>query len=327
MIQLERRALYNSLRMNWLNNPTASVEPWQVEDYRAQSTDALLKRLNNYDISIDRMGFAALAEDLDSPEELTDAIIPDSEEDPQIQDQVYLLVFELWRRIVPEKQSLSIFCDELDHQIFMYDQGDAAAIEGIQDILASLVTLLDDNTDEGSDPKEVFETICMGCANDIENFLYDFIAEQIDSRNDLYASELLDDFSEYVGQTLWFNFLQLRLHWTTDPESTRIPLVQMVSHAIKEPDLEFNLELLSFLAKAGERELFTKLVATTLTLLEFEEDFQDLLAICADYYHFLDLDHQELAVQEILKVRKLIPLGTPFQPKDPQAVRLLKIVT
>ena len=33
-MQIERRALYNLMRMNWQIDPSLPAEPWQVEDYR-----------------------------------------------------------------------------------------------------------------------------------------------------------------------------------------------------------------------------------------------------------------------------------------------------
>ena len=41
--------------------------------------------------------------------------------------------------------------------------------------------------DEGLPPEQAFQLISPYCANDIETFLYDFIAEQIDEDNESYA--------------------------------------------------------------------------------------------------------------------------------------------
>ncbi len=57
MNTIERRALYNLLRMNWINEPTLPVESWQVEDYRALSLPDLFGRLKDFNIQLERVSF------------------------------------------------------------------------------------------------------------------------------------------------------------------------------------------------------------------------------------------------------------------------------
>src|SRR5438128_2674617 len=116
-MQIERRALYNSLRLNWLQDPAISVEPWQVEDYRSFSIEKIFEQLKQKNIHLNKASFVALAENADTPEDLTDDLLADSDLDAAAQDYIYLHIFELWRTLIPEKTCLSIFCDELDHQI------------------------------------------------------------------------------------------------------------------------------------------------------------------------------------------------------------------
>jgi hypothetical protein len=113
-------ALYNLIRMNWLEDPTLPVEPWQVEDYRLLPDEEIYSRLEKLGISIDQARFIEYALHFTSPEEMTETLWVDEELDNF--DQAYLLIFELWRRFLPEKQSLSIFCDELDYLIDRYDE-------------------------------------------------------------------------------------------------------------------------------------------------------------------------------------------------------------
>ena len=250
-MDIERRALFNSLRMNWLENPHIRVYPWQVEDYRALSPEEIFTRLSKNDIYLDRIAFCALAETSDSPEELCDGLLKDMDLDRPEQDQIYLLVFELWRRFVNEKPCLSIFCDELDTQIFAYDHAQVIHPENIQDIIANLEVILDENTDAGANPVAVFETISHCCANDLEAFLYDYIAEQIDIHNYSYASDLLDGFGKYVKDTSWFDFLRARLLSYTDPESADVIIQKLAQDVKKQKDLDLGLEVLAFLAKGG----------------------------------------------------------------------------
>lgn len=323
---INRRALYNSLRMNWVLDPTIEVEGWQVEDYRAIPLDEILERLEDMNIRLDRGSFTAFAEDIDSPEDLTEALLQDSSIDIKQQDQVYLLIFELWRRLLPEKSCPSILCDELDHQIHLYDQEDPSSVEGMADMLANLQVILDENTDEGADPHEVFEVINSGCANDIESFLHDYISDQIDQENYSYATELLEGFSHYVLDTRWFILLHARLISVNNPEEANQIVKELINEKGKNQDLEFNLEALSFLVSIGNKETFTRLAKESTSLLQIEDDFQTLVSISADFYHRLDKEEIEKSLQNILIQRKAYDLQQAFDRKTPHFPEFLNIL-
>jgi hypothetical protein len=324
-MQIERRALYNSLRMNWLRDPKIAALPWQVEDYRILPVQTLFDRLQALEICLDRVSFLALSENVETPEDLTDDLVADSDVDAIKQDQIYLIIFELWRRLVPEKQNISIFCDELDHHIDLYDRGLTESSESIQDILANFAILLDENTDEGGSPNEAFLSLTNACAHDIETFLYDFIADQIDSKHESYASELLDDFSPYISDTKWFDLLKIRLLAISEaPHDGH--LMRRISHeAVENPDLEFNFEVLASLVQGGAPEVFRFFVNQSVPLLDSEEDFQDLLVICADYFHFLDREQKEQEVQSIIDKRSQIVLNKLINKSDPDIKQLVKL--
>ncbi len=324
-MQIERRALYNSLRMNWLWNPSLPVEQWQVENYRSFSIEMLFERLNKFQIVLDKANFLALVENAESPEDLTDDLLADSELDNETQDRIYLLIFELWRRLSPEKQSLSIFCDELDHQVFLFDNGQTTSIEDLQDAIANLEVILDENSDSGVDPATAFETLSSGCANDLETFLYDYISEQIDNENYSYASDLIEGFSEYVSDVRWFEFLRAQVTATTDSKAANDIIRSLVKKIAKNPDFEFAVEMLSFLSQSGERDVFQTLLKTSLPLAVSEEDFKEILTFSADYFARLDLDKEEHRIQKIIQSRQHILPQAKFNPKDPQVSELLKI--
>lgn len=325
-MQIERRALYNLMRLNWLHNPNMPVEPWQVEDYRTMPLETIFERLRFHDIEFEKGLFIDLAADYDSPEDFTDAVLAEFDADTVTQDQIYLLLFELWRRLLPEKPCLSVFCDELDHQIHLYDSGNSENTEEIQDVVANLQVILDENIDEGADPLEVFESICGGCANDVESFLYDYISDQIESDHLSYAADLLDGFNNYVSDVKWFDFLRAR-HIAFHDQSAANELVpQLIQDSKDTPDLEFNLELLSFLVQGGEKGIFVGLVRKTLPLLQTEGDFQDLLAICIDFFHRLDCEKEEDSLQKLLRKRSHLHLEGVVNSKDPQINELLHLL-
>jgi hypothetical protein len=312
--------------MNAMLDPQISLEPWQVEDYRVLSLESLFSRLKSFNIDLDKAHFIALGETFDSPEDIADSLLADGDADIAFQDQVYLLIFELWRRLLPENPSMSVFCDELDHQIYTYDNGEAESVEPIQDALSRLQDILEENVDQGAEQTEAFDYVSAGCANDLESFLYDFIAEQIDSEAYSYAQELLETFTPYVNDPKWFELLQVRTLAVTDEVEANRKLRNLVQEAFAEPDLEFNFEVLSFLVEEGEHDIFISVVKQSLNLIETEESFQELLTVCADYYHRLDKESQEAAVQMLLEERSGKPLQDPLPKQDPHLIALVKIL-
>lgn len=325
-MDIGRRALYNLIRMNWINDPTTPCERWQVEDYRALSISQLFHALQNLGIPWDSEMFYLYAQSVESPEELTDLLLKDTELEPPEQDRIYLLLFEVWRRLLPERVSLSLFSDELDHQIFMYDKGDLSAAESIQDAIANLQDLMDDNVDEGESHQAIFQMISGACANDLESFLYDYIAEQIDNGDTGYASELVEGFDPYIGSSMWFDLLKVRLLELEDPERSQEELRKLLAKAIREKELTFNLEVLAFVSQCGDKKDFNKMVRASVPLLSTEEDFQELLSICEDYYRCLDEDSKERAVQEILNSRSRFNLSKKISQKDSALEDLLNLI-
>ncbi len=325
-MEIQRKALYNLVRMNWLHDRSTACEPWQVEEYRELNLVQLMARLKKLGLPLDQQIFMAYTVDVDSPEELTDFLLDDADFEPEVQDQIYLHVFELWRRLLPEKMSLSLFCDELDHQIFLYDRGEAASGEAIQDALANLQIILDENVDEGGKPLEVFQSISEACANDLESFLYDFISEQVDGGNFSYAFELLEGFANYLKGSKWFELLNIRVQMNSDPEIAREELRKLLLKAAKEEDLEFNFELLATLSQYGDKGEFNKIIRKTVPLLEIEEDFQEVLQLCGDFYRCLDEDQKEQSVLEVLAKRAGVKPGAPLKKNDPDLSELLKVI-
>jgi hypothetical protein len=321
----ERKALYNLLRMNYLRDPMLEVEAWQVEDYRSLDQDELFARLEALGIVLDRESFSAYVDNSETPEELTDCLVSE-EMDVQTQDKIYLLIFELWRRLAPEHLAVSVFCDELDHLIYLYDRGELGDEEVMQDTLANLENILDQGADEGVDPIEVFATISASCANDLETFLYDFISEEVDSDNYDYASELIDSFYDYISDVKWFDFLRARVTGAGDMNAANEIIEQIWGETVDEPNLELNFEILSFMVQGGNQVLWLKIFKASLDLLEFEEDFKDILTICADYCKRIDQESSEQEILQIIERRKSIPIENEFTTKDSDAMLLLKIV-
>ena len=325
-MEVNRRTLYNSLRMNWILDPSIEVEPWQVEDYRILSLDQLFQRLKSHHLTLDKSSFLAFADNAETPEDFTESLLADSKADIKEQDQVYLIIFELWRRLLPEEICLSIFCDELDHQIYLHDNNQIKNDESIQDALANLQMFLDENVDAGTDPLVAFDYVNNACANDLENFLLDYTAEQIENGNHPYAAELIEGFSPYAHDLKWFELLRVRLLISNDRDEVHEMIQHLLEDAVEGKDLEFNLELLSFLVTDCDEKTFAQLIFQTISLLEIEEDFQSLVSIAMDFFHRLDREKEEDYLQAILNQRKHHDLEKNFNQKDPELTGFLKIL-
>ena len=324
-MQVEKRALYNSIRMNWFYDQSVKVENWQVEDYRKIAIEQLFERLLSYKFHLDKNSFGALADHADSPEEFAEQLVADSELSAEEQDQVYLILFELWRRLLPERLSLSVFCDELDHRIFLYDSGQLANPESIADILANLKVILDENVDDGVPPQEAFQSLSTGCANDLESFIYDFISEQLDNDNDLYAAELVESFYEYMSDLKWFDFLKVRILSNTDFEGSLNVLNELIQNKKYQHDLELGFEMLSFLVQSEDKKLFSQIVKKTIPLIETEDDFQDILSLCIDFFRNYEDEKSENQLQKILNKRSKYRLQAKFSSSDLDRKEFLKI--
>lgn len=327
MSDIERRALYNLLRMNWLSEPTLKVDAWQVEDYRLLPIAILFDRLKEFNIRLDRISFTGFAHECDSPEDLADHLVGDRDFSPAQEDQVYLIVFELWRRLVSEKPSFSIICNELDYQINLYDEHQLSDPLALQNAITKFAQMLDENADEGIPLKDVLNVISNYCANDIETFLYDFISEQIEVGNEAYARELLDEFRSHLKGDKWFKIIEIRL---SDPINHKFPqrlIEEIVEENLSEEDLDFNFELLAILSDKRFSTYFFLVLKQTLPLVKEEEDYHDLLSLVIDFFQEINLEQQGDFLQALLEKRLKIASDKEGSLQDSDVAELKKMLS
>jgi hypothetical protein len=314
-MELKGKALYNLLKINALDNPSLAPQSWQVEDLRIVPTRTLFERLSRLHLALDENSFALYAAEADSPEDLIDYVW--DEPDIEGQDRAYLLLFELWRRLLPKKQSLSIFCDELDDLIDKYDRGILENDEPLEDALSILEDILDNASDEqDASTEEVFQEIARYCAHDLESFIYDYITAQIDAEDELYASELIDSFYEYITEKKWFDFLRARLFFTTESEESNRLVERLLEQLEEEPDVDLLIQIIESLVHYGDIHLFRLAVKQTIPLLKTEQQFQELLAMSADYYRCLDKEKEEKKIHTLIEKRSKLDARRPFDPSD-----------
>lgn len=317
---LHTKALYNSFRICSQDWEEKDVEAWCLEDLRLIELEELFQRLEKMGIFLNKLSFVNYAEEVESPEELAELVL-DGISEIKKYDQGYLTLFEIWRRLLPEKQTISIFCDELDRRIELYDQGLLESDEPIQDALANLVEVLEENIDAGATPSDIFKSLSEYLAHDLESFLYDYISEVLDEENLLYGEELLEDFSPYVSEPDRFAFLEARLVSYTNIREAN----DLVEGLLKKKlDATFLLDILKFLSTSGDRSLFLTTVKKISPLIQTQDDLYEVLSVAAEYYSRLDEDRLEDAILNLMT--KVKESDSPVSSKDSHLREFLKLL-
>lgn len=319
------RALYNLLQMNLKQDPQTEAEAWQVEEYRDLSTEELFQRLENLEIFLNEENFLLYVDECDSPEDLADCLY--LEEDFEKHEQVYLCVFELWRRLSPHKQSLSLFVDAFDHLIELYEEGELEVEEDLQDALGSFQSILDDNVDEGGDAKEGYHFFSAFSCHDLEIFIYEYISHQIDAENNLYASELLEGFYPYIDNERWFDLLRVRLVSAADPEEGGVMVDRLLTSLKEDPELYLLFEVLHYLMHVEDGNHFHTAYHQALKEIETQEDLRELLLLTVEYFNALEKEEEEKLVSEMLEEQKEKELKEEVSPNSEPLLVLSRLVT
>lgn len=325
-MKFQGKALFNLLRIKWLEDPRGDIKAWQVEDLQLLRMEELFSRLKQIGIILNEQGFCLYAEKCESPEELADLIWYD-EEDLEGHDKAYLLIFELWRRLLPEKMCLSVFCDALDQIMEMYDNDTLVEEESLQSALSILEDLLDETYDENKeDAQTIFSEVSSYCAHDIERFIFDYICDQIAEKNVTYASELLDAFYDYVTDRRRYDLLRAKLFALSDLEDANHIYRRILEELTEEPDLEMTLLIAENLVHHGDVRLFMQAAEMALEQLKTEEDFQNILRMMAEYFRCLDRETEESAIQNLLHLRQMHSPEKQLDPSDQIFKRVYQLI-
>lgn len=326
-MEIAPKALYNSLRMSFLQSPTRDHESWKVEDYRKLSSEELFERLALQEIVLDKPSFIAYCDEHDSPEELFETIMHESEECDgesvgEKRDQIYLLLFELWRRLVPEKQSISIICDELDYQIFLYDSSADRSEESLVDAISSLYTAIEENIDRGLAAPDVYAAICEYLANDFQTFLIDYLSDLVERGEYLYAGELLEQFYTIMPDKKWFDLINCRLIAASDIHRGHKALAKVYEAYLDAPDLQFNLDILSYLVNLPDIDLFCHVAQASIELIESEEDLQEFISISSEFYRNFGNIEAASMLSNLLEKREHDAKVEQIQQSDPDLLAI-----
>lgn len=310
------RAIFNLLQIKYQSEKELppSVEKWQIIDYRQLSDKMLFSRLKKLGHDYDQASFKKLASSFDSPEKLSQHLMNENQAD-SYKLKLYLVIFELWRRFLPDRQTVSTFCDEIDYQMNRFFQGTIEE-EVIQNTLLLLENILDRSVDEGDSPADLFMQLSNYLAHDLHSFLYVFIKKQIEEDKRTYASELVDGFYEYLAEPITFDLLKARLVLGSDPEEAKSMILLLLDKIVDTHDIFMGVELLEFLAKDGNPKLFYEVFQKIIPLVQTEKDFKQMLEVAMLYFRYLDQEVEEKEIQKILEERKNIDPNKKIEIKD-----------
>lgn len=277
---LSRKALYNLLRLAQADGiELPGVQGWELEDHSQLDQEALFKRLLSLGIKLDPSSFAAFAASVKSPEELADVVVPD-EADDELHDHAYLILFELWRRLLPDRRPHSIFCNELDELMSSWYAEDEGSNARAQGAISLLQTVLQDADDAGMDPETLFAMIAEGCGNNLAGFLYDFGRAQLedDDGDPRLAREIVDFYQNIVPEPRWMEMLQSAILDQEGHEETASQLRHSLAAKLTEDwSLQIALELITDLMGAGELVTALQLIELGLHRAQCNQEAADIL--------------------------------------------------
>jgi hypothetical protein len=88
-------------------------------------------------------------------------------------------------------------------------------------------------------------------------------------------------------------------------------------------DLDFNFDVLSYLASLPDYDLFRHVVIRSLPLVKEEDEFLELIHISIDILHSLDLHEKAESLEQLAGKRNA---SGPIAKDDPDLMQLEKIL-
>lgn len=325
-MDFQGRAFYNLLRFNSMEDPAMrNYEKWQIEDYRSLTDQELFQRLKKLGLAIDLESFMEISLNFDTPELLSEYLTPDEAEVETI-DKIYLPLFELWRRYKKDCRSLSIFADELDLWMQVYDGQKEDIDDIIHAYLFELENFLDEAADAGKDPKEVFAFISSYFAHDIENFVYDFVYDLVEKESLMAASEIIDAFIPYVKREIWFEFLRLKMFAKQDVEQFSSLAHRFAEKVIEIKDLELLMEVLDLMIDHSLIDLFFEFFKQGLALIMTSHQLKEMAYVLKDFYDSIEDHRKSQLVQNYLLIISKKDNSKKLIKNDPLIEELAKLL-
>jgi len=286
----ETKALYNSMRM--LREDEAIETTWKTRDWRVVDMNHLFDELRALGISVNKALFYQWATHCDTPEDLLEYLFLDEEiEEEQLQqeikDRLYLTLFELWRRLVPEKRSLSTIADDIDHAIFAFDRESSMSFESVESLLEEWVRVIESMYDEGQSLSDVFRAIEPYFAHNVQEFIVDFILDALAHGHVDLVEPLFEKVRNYLTiEPLWTRIIDLKLHLRDDDiDELHKRLGELVAHILTTPQTGTAIffSLCDIALDLDKEELFLRLLDRLLPHVQEREDIEIICDLLFDF--------------------------------------------
>lgn len=276
----ETKALYNSLRMLGASQPVLPRDAWKYTDWRALSLDQLFDHLVKIPLHLDAKSFLSWAGQCDTPEELVELL--GLEEEEESSDYLYLILFEIWRRLVPEKRCLSLIGDDMDHLIYAYDQGKDVDSVSIEERIVEWIRVLDSLCDQGASAQEALVAVEPYFAHDIPRFAMDFLLDMASSDERDHFVPLFEAVRPYCyKEPLWLKVVDLQFSMHGDIVRVRKQLGELVASVIHSSELDIDLvfELCEIAFELEKEELLLRLLEKIIPHLEGLEEINGVIEL------------------------------------------------
>jgi hypothetical protein len=271
-MQFNGRGFYNTL----VFSSSGSQEPWQVDDYSKYLLETLFSKLAHLGITLDKSSFLEFASQADSPEDLTEILCPQDEDHPDYA-KAYLLIFELWIRLCPQKESLSVFCDRLDHFIHRYDEDENVADELVR-ALTDLLKIFENLQDSGLSQKETYDLFSSYLAQDLETFIYDFLCDLIEAGEKSLAFEFIFGFYNFLHDKPALDVLKATINLIENPDDSEVVFLNIMEKIFEKKRHNLVLDAVYFTYDNGFRQI-SKDIASKLILITHGDEKVEVLAL------------------------------------------------
>jgi hypothetical protein len=299
------RSKFNLLKYKKRENPNLEVKDWEILDYNNLSIDDLFSNLKG-------LGFNFTPEiviELASQGEELDTICFEKygpkEVDEEILENAYLNLFEIWRRLLPNHKSISIFANDFDEFIDAYEKGE---VTGSEALFNELFDILDESVDEGMEPKGVFKELSNYLGHDLESFLICYIFDLIEHDNETLALRYLDNIYTYIQGNLWLDFFRIKLLKGALPEDVTAITYRFLDKLKLHFDPELGFEVLYYLIETGHKEIFKKTYKEFLKEIKTQDEFREMLEILHAFFSLNEQNKEENLVKELIENRKKMSL-------------------
>lgn len=292
------RAYYNLLWLERLRGNTIPAHKWEFLDYRELDFATLFSMLHEFNIFFDADTFESLSEDADSPEEFIERVEIEDKDDKR---KIYLIVFELWRRLIEDKESVSIFCDELDRIVAAYET--EKDDEQLLYILYKVLEILERNTQLDEPPEAIFQKLSLYIAHDLENVIYTYIDSKLNSESEDSCIDLIDDFMPYVKEKRALKFLKLKSVPNAFHEEKEKLTIYIVSSLQEKVNVPLSISILFYLIEINNIELFSELFSFLIHYISEEKPLVSLLDVLVAYHRKRGEVEKQQQVYQFLQKR------------------------